>query len=114
MSKLNLGYCGIDETPIWSVINNRAVPNEDYSEFWISIDDDTIAKHAICKSCSMSLTDQKVVNVFERIRETWLNEMVGWGTDADFERVRHKTVLTWGLSESAVYDNVINYAALES
>lgn len=112
MAKLNLGYCGICETEIWNIQGNRPVPNDQYATFWMHIDDDTIAAHAICLGCYGSLSSHKVVNLFERIKEDWADEMVGWATDKDFYHMRSKTILSWGLSEHQVYDHIIDYEGL--
>lgn len=113
MSKLNIGQCGICETPIFEKARGRMVPNQNYSELWIAIDDGSIAPHGICLKDWESLTDEKVMNVFERIKETWMDEMVGWGNDAQFKNVREKTVWAYGLNEQDVFTNIIGYKKLE-
>lgn len=105
MSKLNLGHCGICETEIWRIEGKRQVANENYSEFWISLSSDSIAKHAICRNCKLNLTRQKVVTLFERIKETWADEMVGWATDAQFARMRSQEVLDWEQDERSITTN---------
>ncbi len=110
MSKLNLGNCGICETEIWTIVNKRMVPTEKYAEIWFSLSNNTIAKHAICTDCKSTITKEQVIALFERIKETWADEMVGWATDRQFAKMRKLEVLDFEHTEFEV--NIVHKAAM--
>jgi hypothetical protein len=86
---LKLGYCGVcDINQIWVRVNGRMVLTENYAEFSFILSDEMVYRHAICKSCIVNLTDEKVKALIERIKVNWAQEMVGWATDNNFDRMR--------------------------
>lgn len=87
MAKLNIGFCGIDETPIFTRENNRSRPNENYVEISLALSDGTVARHGICRYCINNLDDKKIQKLLSRIKETWSEEMAGWATDKQFARM---------------------------
>lgn len=100
MTAINIGYCGVcDITPIWNLKPGKSRPNENYAEFFMHLKDGSIARHAICKNCLSTLTDKQVEDLFGRIQETWHEEMVGWATDKQFDKMRELEVKVWDREE---------------
>jgi hypothetical protein len=99
---LKLGICGIcDKNQIWQREGRRVVLLPDYAEFSFVLSDQMVYRHAVCKPCILTLTDKKVLALIERIKATWLAEMVGWANDKQFAKVREKKLITYDTSEKA-------------
>lgn len=100
MAKLKEGYCGIcDNVQIFYKENGQIIFTPEYAEIYIGLSNDTITRHGICKSCINNLTDIKVSSLLERIKDSWLDEMVGWANDKQFEQVRGILFTAWNRSE---------------
>lgn len=96
--KIRLGYCGVcDTVKIWyrDPRTNVIVFTPQYAEFAIGLSDWTIARHAVCKQCIVTLDDKKVKKVFERIRETWQEQYVGWASEKQFDKLKALKLKTW-------------------
>ena len=108
MSKLKLGFCGVcDTVEIWvKQPDGRVRKTDAYSEVSLYISDNTVAQHAICKSCRETLTTKKVTTLMGRIKATWGDEMVGWATKEQFDKMNAKTVITWDKSEASLKEKL--------
>lgn len=97
MAKIKTGYCGICDTMEISSISRRGeiVPNQNYCEICLALSNKTICRHAICAECSKQLTDEKINSLFSRIKETWLDSMVGWASEAQFKEFESLQVVGW-------------------
>lgn len=102
MEKLKPGICGVcDITPLFIIdprTGKRRV-SDDYTEITLALSDESIARHGICKNCINNLDDQKVELLLERIKLSWADEMVGWGTDTQFNQMRSIELHTWDEQE---------------
>lgn len=107
MNALTLNICGVcDKTQIFKRDERgRLYPTDDYCEFVMHLSDKTVARHGICKHCINILDDHKVKAVFERIKQSWIDSMVGWASDKQFQQVREKEVWSWGLQEHEVIES---------
>ncbi len=98
--KLIIGKCGICNTVDIGKQKNNFVSNDNYAEFTMLLSDDTIAVHGICKDCALSLTKKKVKDVFDRIKETWADEMPNWGAEEKaYKRMNKLKVISYGFGE---------------
>lgn len=105
--RLKPGFCGIcNTTQIWfkDNKNKRIIFTNKYAEFAFVLSDDKLYRHAVCKRCIVNLTEEKVEAVLERIKETWLDEMVGWGSDKQFKKIRNLTIETYDLDQKKAFE----------
>lgn len=99
MSKIDLGFCGICGTQIWTLEKGNNVPNEHYCEISIAISNGSIARHGICDKCVNNLTQEKIANLFERIKESWIEALRGSASEKQLSKYQALTVKTWDQSE---------------
>lgn len=98
MSKIIPGKCSAcDQVTIWykDPKLNMIVYTREYAEFAMMLSNNTLTGHSICSRCIVALTDQKVSQIFERIRETWADDYVGWATERQFANLKALTVVSW-------------------
>jgi len=99
MSKLNIGFCGIDETQIFDKKGTALVANKNYCEITLALSDGSIARHGICTKCVNNLTDKKIQALIGRIKETWSDSMAGWASDTQFDNMKDLTVKAYHQDE---------------
>jgi len=95
---LKPGICGVcDQSVIWfkSKQTGRIIFTDMYCEISLALSDGTVATHAVCSKCKRTLTDQKIADLFERIRASWSDSMVGWASDEQFNQLRNNAVDAW-------------------
>lgn len=87
--KLTWDICGIcDEVKILTRDDiGRVVPTEFYCEISVMLSNGNHMSQAICTNCAGKLTDKKIGNLIDRIKETWFDEMVGWANDKQFQEL---------------------------
>jgi hypothetical protein len=102
MTALEIGKCGIDGTEIFSRVRGRMVANAEYAEVVLAFSNGTVARHGVCRKCAESLTDEKIETLTERIKETWKNELVGKGTDKQFEKIDQMKTEIYGNDKDSV------------
>jgi hypothetical protein len=107
MDKLVDGYCGICGTQIFEVQNGKNRPNLQYIEISLFLSNDTIAKTGICKTCYKTATDKDTQSLFGLIKGSWLDSMVGWASDKQFEKVRLITLDSWDRSPDRIIQKAL-------
>lgn len=105
---LNIGTCGIcDITEIGTVSNGRLVSaNENYTTVILQLSNGNLAKHGICKSCKLNLSTENVLDVFDRIKETWISQYKG-DNQHYAENINLLTVLSYIKNDTQVMINAI-------
>lgn len=98
------GICGICEKTVIFKRDERGRlrETEDYIEFSFMMSDEAVATHGICKGCHATLTEEKVKAVFGRIQASWFGEMVGWGTEKQFERLKALKVVAFDRDKNSI------------
>lgn len=102
MAVIENGKCGVCGTQIFSLIKHRNVPNGNYAEIVLALNNGTIARHGVCQTCAQSITSEQVDALTDRIKETWSTELVGTGTEKQFTDVEAIVTDAYGIDEAAV------------
>lgn len=88
---LKYGICGIcDKTEIGKYNNVNFVPNDNYCELHFMLNDMSVATHGICKECMKNINTRAVLDVFGRIKETWVFETINRGGSNEYIRYVEK------------------------
>lgn len=85
---LKLGFCNICQTQqIWTMEKGKNKPNEFYCELTFAVSDGRIATHAVCINCFTLANDKRVEELFDKIKNYWREEMVGWANEKQFAKM---------------------------
>lgn len=110
MSGLKLGFCNICEAqPIFENRAGRTVPNTHYVDIFIMFSDGAIARHGICTGCAGNYTEEQMRSLFEKIRETMREQLVGTGTDRQFERLSNLELWAWDINRERCIEKFNQY-----
>lgn len=86
----------------------RNRPNENYAEITFAVSDGRMATHAICGNCLGKANDKRVEELFSKIKAHWREEMVGWGTDKQFDRLDRMEFIK-GTVATDIYESEAKY-----
>lgn len=106
---LKYGICGIcDKTLIGDYTKGNFIGNDNYTEIEMRLSDRSIAKHGICKNCRGNLNSVLIAWLFDRIKETWIDETIQRGGSQEYiEYVKKLKVVSYIDKKQVIIKNAI-------